>query len=144
MEMRLKLNSFLITLSILILLGCNEPHDPGSMQPFDGYPFITSKEEIKEMHSQKRKRIVKVNKRAQHELNLWKQEKVIANTNIIFGIFNGKSSTFAQEMLAPEYSTPDPNFRCTTSFKDLGVEKKEIINKLVEKGVLPPDFHLLK
>jgi protein-L-isoaspartate O-methyltransferase len=39
----------LITLLFLFLFACNPPGDPGSMQPFDGYPFITSKEEIKEM-----------------------------------------------------------------------------------------------
>ena len=47
--MLLRIKTIIITLPILILLGCSEPHDPGSMQPFDGYPFITSKEEIKEM-----------------------------------------------------------------------------------------------
>jgi SAM-dependent methyltransferase len=36
----------LITLSLLNLLGCKTPDDSGSMQPTDGYPFLTSKEEI--------------------------------------------------------------------------------------------------
>jgi len=37
----------LITLLFLILFACNPPGDSGSMQPIDGYPFLTSKEEIK-------------------------------------------------------------------------------------------------
>jgi SAM-dependent methyltransferase len=36
----------LITFSLLNLLGCKTPDDSGSMQPTDGYPFLTSKEEI--------------------------------------------------------------------------------------------------
>jgi hypothetical protein len=101
-------------------------------------------EEIKEMHSQKRKRIVKVNKRAQNVLNLWKQEKVISYTNIVFGKFNGLSSSFAKDLISDMYSTPDPKFKCKTPFKDLGIGKEDIVGKLVEEGVLPPDFNNLK
>ncbi len=39
----------LITLSLLNLLGCKTPDDSGSMQPTDGYPYLTSKEEIKKI-----------------------------------------------------------------------------------------------
>ena len=42
---------------------------------------IYSKEEIQQMHWQKRKRIKKVQIRAQKELNLWKQELVNNLTN---------------------------------------------------------------
>ena len=101
-----------------------------------------TQEEVKAMHTQKRKRIVKVHKRAQQELNLWKQERVIKRTNIIFSIFNNKSSL--ANILVDKYSEPDPNFICKTSFKDLGIEKEQIVNKLVEKGVLPTDFHSLR
>jgi hypothetical protein len=97
-----------------------------------------TQEEIKSMHTQKRKRIVKVHKRAQHELNLWKQQKVIVNTNKIFGLF--KNTKF----IVDNHSEPDPKYVCKTSFKDLGIEKKEIVAKLVEKGVLPPNFETLK
>lgn len=102
-----------------------------------------TQEEVKAMHTQKRKRIVKVHQRAQHELNMWKQEQLIVNTNKIFGLFTGKSSELAKTLI-DNYSEPDPNFMCKTSFKELGIEKKEIVSKLVEKGVLPPDFHTLK
>ena len=39
----------LITLSLLNLLGCKTADDSGSMQPADGYPYLTSKEEIKKI-----------------------------------------------------------------------------------------------
>jgi SAM-dependent methyltransferase len=34
---------------LLTLFACNAPGDPGSMQPIDGYPFLTNKEEIKKI-----------------------------------------------------------------------------------------------
>ena len=37
----------LIALSFVSLLGCKTPNDSGSMQPTEGYPFLTSIEEIK-------------------------------------------------------------------------------------------------
>ena len=46
MNMFLRIRILLITLSFLILLGCMTQDDSGSMQPIDGYPFVTSMEEI--------------------------------------------------------------------------------------------------
>lgn len=39
----------LMILFFLLLCGCKTPDDPGSMQPIDGYPFITNIEEIKDI-----------------------------------------------------------------------------------------------
>ena len=39
----------LISISLLNLLGCKTPDDSGSMQPTDGYPYLTSKKEIKKI-----------------------------------------------------------------------------------------------
>jgi len=36
----------MIALSLLSLLGCKTPDDSGSMQPYEGYPYVTSIEEI--------------------------------------------------------------------------------------------------
>lgn len=38
---------------------------------------------------------------------------------------------------------PDPNFRCTLSFKDLGITKEKIIAKFMEQKLLPSDFNTL-
>lgn len=95
-------------------------------------------EELKDMHWQKKKRIKKVHKRTQYELNLWKQEKTIAITNMVIGLFN--NSSLAEE-IQTEHSQPDPKFISTLSFKDLGIEKKEIINRLIHKGILSADFN---
>ena len=43
----------LIALAFLILSGCKTPDEPQSMQPVDGYPFLTNKEEIKQLLKEK-------------------------------------------------------------------------------------------
>ena len=96
--------------------------------------------EIKEMHWQKRKRIQKVHKRTQKELNLWKQEKLISLTNKIFGLFSNSST--ASEIINV-YSEPDPNFVCRASFKDLDICKEQIVDRLLNKGILPHNFHTI-
>ena len=49
MDLFRRITIVMIALSSLSLLGCKTPDDSGSMQPYDGYPFLTSKEEIKEI-----------------------------------------------------------------------------------------------
>ena len=46
----------IIALTILVFLtlyGCRVPDDSGSMQPINGYPFLTDKEEIKQLLKEK-------------------------------------------------------------------------------------------
>ena len=47
MDLFRRITIVMIALSLLNLLGCNTPDDSGSMQPSDGYPYVTSMEEIK-------------------------------------------------------------------------------------------------
>ena len=47
MDLFRRITIVLITISLLNLLACKTPVDSGSMQPFGGYPMLTSKEEIK-------------------------------------------------------------------------------------------------
>ncbi len=47
MDLFRRITIVMITLSLLNLLGCKTHDDSASMQPIDGYPFLTSKEEIK-------------------------------------------------------------------------------------------------
>jgi SAM-dependent methyltransferase len=47
MDLIRRISFVMITLSLLNLLGCKTPDDSGSMQPIEGYPFLTSIEEIK-------------------------------------------------------------------------------------------------
>jgi hypothetical protein len=96
-----------------------------------------TQEELKTMHPDKKKRIKKVHARAQKELNTWKQEKFIAFTNTILRTFT--NSRLCSDLIN-DYSTPDPKFISRMSFKDLNIEKKDIVERLVDKKVLPYNF----
>lgn len=101
-----------------------------------------SQDEIKEMHWDKRKRIIKVHKRAQTVLNLWKQEIVVGLSNIFFkSIFPRTEIT---KQLVEDKEPTDPNFTNKMSFKTLHITKEQIVNRLIKEGVLPINFKELK
>jgi hypothetical protein len=102
---------------------------------------LYSKEELKAMHPAKIKKIKKTHRKAQHVLNIWKQEKVIETTNVIFSIFN--KSPLCSEIIQA-YSEPDPKFVSRVSFKELGITKQDIVDKLLQEKVLPYNFETLK
>ena len=93
------------------------------------------------MHPSKIKKIKKTHRKAQHVLNIWKQEKVIETTNAIFSIFN--KSPLCSEIIEA-YSEPDPKFVSRVSFKELGITKQDIVDKLLQEKVLPYNFETLK
>lgn len=99
-----------------------------------------SQKEIKSMHVAKRARIEKVHKRTQKELNLWKQEKVIELTNKMFGMFH--HSPMAQEII-DTCSEVDEQIKNSFNFSDLGIKKKDIVNRLINVGILPRQFFTL-
>jgi len=92
------------------------------------------------MKKEKRKRIVKVHKRTQKTLNVWKQEIIVALSNKLFTDIFPKSP-FTKELLAD--CETDPIFKCHMSFKDLRINKPAIIQKLLCEGILPKDFYKL-
>lgn len=100
-----------------------------------------SEEEIKKMHWQKRNRIKKVQSRTQIMLNTWKQRKMVDISNEIFALFH--KSSLAQEVIEL-YSEPDPTYICNMSFKDLGITKFDVIERMVGEGLLPYNFRKLK
>ena len=106
---------------------------------------IYSESKIKSMNYMKRKRIIKVHKKTQHLLNMWKQELLIELTNNFFEKYF-KSSPITKALL-DNFDSPDPSFRCTLSNKSLHLSKKEIAMRLCAEGILPQDFfnpHTLK
>lgn len=101
---------------------------------------VYNKKEVKQMHWQKKKRIKKVQKRTQKELNLWKQEVVNKLTNKLL------SSMFPKSPLVKsliENSFTDTEFNNILSFADLGIDKPDIIKKLIDEGLLPKNFNSL-
>lgn len=103
---------------------------------------LYTQEEIQEMHWEKRKRIIKVYKRAQSVLNIWKQEITNKITTAFFSALFPKTE-FAIIMENTVNDT-DEEFINKLSFRDLGISKSQIILKLIETGILPPNFYELK
>jgi len=95
-------------------------------------------DELSQMSESKKQRVVKMHRKTQFILNAWKQEMMIKFSNSLLGHFF-KDHAF----LTPfwENTNPDPKFVCTISFKDLGIDKKDIIDKLIECSILPINFY---
>ena len=104
---------------------------------------VYSKEEINEMSNEKLKRINKIHRKTQTILNLWKQEILTSKTNtMIKNVFGNAKYGLLIEILDNTFI--DKDFICTLSFKDLGITKAQIINRLIVEKILPKNFHELK
>lgn len=102
---------------------------------------VYSHEEILEMHWEKRKRIIKVHKRAKELINVWKQKVVNRWSTAFFQAIFPKTEFTAY--LVKTAADTDKNFSPKISFKDLGITKKQIIEKLIQEGILPANFYQL-
>lgn len=99
------------------------------------------KEELVTMSEAKRERITKLQRRCQFVLNRWKQEIIITFSNSLFACFF-KDHPFLKPFW--EQTEPDPKFVCTLDFKDLGIKKQDIVDKLIETGILPINFYQIQ
>jgi hypothetical protein len=104
---------------------------------------VYSSEEVERMRPEKKARIKRVNFRCQQVLNIWKQQICNKFTNDLFMHFFPKRE-LAQLFFVRYKDTVDPGFMNTLNFKDLGISKKQIVDKLILEGVLPKDFYSLK
>jgi len=103
---------------------------------------VYSAAELSIMHGDKRKRILKVHTRTQNVLNLWKQEMVNGMVNTIFSsLFH--HSKFAKQIVEKFGTETDQNYISSVDFKSLGVEKKQIVSKLMQEKILPANFYEL-
>ena len=99
--------------------------------------------EIDEMSNEKLKRINKIHRKTQTILNLWKQEVLIGKSNkLIAGLFSVPQYGLLKEILND--TAIDKEFVCTLSFKDLGITKNSVINRLITEKILPKNFYELK
>ena len=96
-----------------------------------------SQEELATMCSKKKQRIINVFKRAQVVLNVAKQKATIAYTNALFKTLFPKSPI--TEFLLSE-TEPDPSFKNTLTFKELGINKDDIVDIFIREGILPKNF----
>lgn len=101
-----------------------------------------SPEEIQQMTDVRRSRIVKLHKKAQKVLNLYKQETVNTFTNNLFiKLFPNSPITKA---LIGEHNYTDSEYVNTLDFKALGITKEHIVNVLIREKILPKNFYDLK
>ena len=104
---------------------------------------VYSKEELLTMNADKKKRIQKVHIRCQSVLNIWKQQICNEFTNkLLMRLF--PKTALAQLFFVTHKDVIDPGFMNTLNFKDLGISKTQIVDKLIVEGVLPKDFYSLK
>jgi hypothetical protein len=103
---------------------------------------VYTQDEISNMHWEKRKRIVKVQKRAKEVLNVWKQQLVnMMTANFFTKMFPKTEFT---KYFVSNIDNTDPKLNCIVDFKALGITKKEIVTKLISEGILPSNFYQLK
>ena len=88
------------------------------------------------------KRILKVHRRAQSTLNIWKQQVTNVLSSNIFSTLFPKSSLAKAFVETTE--DVDPEYINKMTFKELGISKKNVIDKLITDGVLPINFYQLK
>jgi hypothetical protein len=105
-----------------------------------GLDSLTEKE-IATMCSKKKQRIINVYKRAQLTLNKFKQQVTIQYTNFIFKTLFPKSP-ITDFLLAD--TEIDEKFKNTLTFKELGINKEQIISIFIAEGILPKNFLSLK
>ena len=100
-------------------------------------------EEVTKLHWDKKRRITKVWKRGQREINAWKQTLCNKRINTYL------RRTFPHSPLAlfiadiPAEETLD-DYKNTMTFKDLGISYEDIILKFMSVGLLPNNFFTIK
>ena len=101
-----------------------------------GLSAMTEKE-LATMCSKKKQRIINVYKRAQVVINKLKQQATISYSNFLFkSLFPNSPIT---EFLLTETET-DESIINTLNFKDLNINKSDIITIFMSEGILPKNF----
>ena len=104
---------------------------------------VYTPEEIKSMHSLKRKRIKKVWRRAQKVINGWKQ--IICNkraTEIFQEYFS--NSVLGKAIIDTSDTYVDDKFINRMTLKELDIRYEDLVIKFIQEGLLPRNFLSLK
>jgi len=96
-----------------------------------------SEQELATICSKKKQRIVNVYKRAQVTLNKFKQQVTIQYSNFVFKTLFPNSPITSILLADTEI---DESFKNTLTFKDLGINKEQIITIFINEGILPKNF----
>ena len=103
---------------------------------------IYSQEDLNKMHWDKKKRIKKVWKRGQNELNTWKQTICNNSANKVLKSFH-RSKLIKDILDIPAEETCD-FYKNTLSFKKLGIKYEDIILFFMGRKLLPQNYLQLK
>jgi len=105
------------------------------------YGFLAcTKEEINTMSKSKKHYISMTYTKAHRILNRWKQEIINEKIDGLFTKLFPKSPITKQMVKVKGY---DDNLDVTIPFKDLGISRQAIANKLIEFNILPANFYQL-
>ncbi len=96
-----------------------------------------SEQELATICSKKKQRIVNVYKKAQITLNKFKQQVTIQYSNFVFKTLF-PNSPITSILLAD--TEVDESFKNTLTFKELGINKDQIITIFINEGILPKNF----
>ena len=96
--------------------------------------------QIESMSKNKKSEIISKYKKTQRILNILKQKKTNEITNAILKNLCHNSS-LANDIISN--SKVDKHFINKLTFKELGINKKDIIDKLIKFDILPKDFMTL-
>ena len=103
---------------------------------------VYTKEEITKLHWDKKRRITKVWKRSQKEINAWKQTICSKRVNRLFKkTFTGSSVEYIVSIPCDEILE---DYHNTLSFKQLNIEYEDVILYFMSKGLLPKNYLTLK
>ena len=104
---------------------------------------VYTPEEIKSMHSLKRKRIKRVWRRAQKVINGWKQVMCNKWASKIFKEYFSASS-LGRELANLDVNYVDDKFINRMTLKELDIKYEDLVIKFIQEGLLPQNFLSLK
>lgn len=97
--------------------------------------------EVKKMSREEKFSIIKLQKKAQQVINIFKIDTVNAQLRLFFGK-HFHNSDQAKEFMDDKYTSYDQV--CNIDFRDLGINKHMVAQKLIDSNILPLDFFKLK
>jgi len=100
-----------------------------------------TKDETDKMHWDKKRRIIKVWKRAQDVINKWKQLVCNKDAKKIFSIFVG--SKLGKELYEFPFEYM-PDYRNKMTLKQCGIEYEHLVVKFIDEGLLPKNYLNIK
>ena len=102
---------------------------------------LYSKEDISKMHWDKKRRIIKVWKRAQDVINRWKQKLCYNDSQKIFAIF--ASSKLGKAFYEQPFDYMS-DYQNKLPLKEVGIDYEHLIVKFISEGLLPSNFFDIK